>query len=88
VSWLSKKQPSISLYTIEVEYIVVASCFTQVIWMKQTLEDLHVKYDHPILLNCDKTSVINLSKNLVTLKNQSYPNKIAFLKGTSFSKIC
>ena len=31
--------------------------------MKQTLEDLQVKYDHPILLNYDNTSAINLSKN-------------------------
>jgi len=34
VSWLSKKRISISLSTIESKYIVVASCCTQVIWMK------------------------------------------------------
>ena len=37
VSWLSKKESSISLSTAEAEYIVAASCCTQVIWMKQTL---------------------------------------------------
>ena len=40
VSWLRKKQSSIALSTSEAEYIVVASCCTQVIWMKHTLEDL------------------------------------------------
>jgi hypothetical protein len=65
VSWLSKKQPSISLSTTEAEYIAVASCHTQVIWMKQTLEDLQIKYDHPILLKFDNTNATKLSKNLV-----------------------
>jgi hypothetical protein len=31
VSWISKNQPSISLYVAEVEYIVGSSCRTQVI---------------------------------------------------------
>ena len=42
VSWLRKKQSSISLYTAGAEYIVGASCYSQVIWMKKTLEDLLV----------------------------------------------
>ena len=58
VSLSSKKQSSISLSTAEVEYIVVALCCTQVIWMRQTLEDLLVKYEHPIAINCDNTSAI------------------------------
>jgi hypothetical protein len=68
MSWLSKKKPSISLSTTEVEYIVIASCFTQEIWMKQTLEYLQVKYDHPILLNCDNTNAINILKILSCTK--------------------
>jgi hypothetical protein len=65
VSWLSKNQPSISLSTPKDEYIFVDSYYNQSIWMKQTLEDLQVKYDHPILLNCHNTSAIKLSKNIV-----------------------
>jgi hypothetical protein len=40
VSWLSKKQSSVSLSTAEAEYIAAASCCTQVLWMKQTLTDI------------------------------------------------
>jgi hypothetical protein len=65
VSWLGNKKPSMSLSTPEAKYIVATSCCTQVISMKQTLEDLRVKYDHPILLNYDHTNAINLSKNHV-----------------------
>ena len=33
VSWVSKKQNSISLSTVEAEYIAVGSCCTQLLWM-------------------------------------------------------
>eukprot|EP00253_Pinus_taeda_P027319 PITA_27319 len=65
VSWLSKKQTSISLSTTEVEYITVASCCTQGLWMKKTFQDLQVKFDEPIPIFCDNTRTISMSKNLV-----------------------
>jgi hypothetical protein len=40
VSWLRKKQSSVSLSTAEAEYIAVAACCTRVLWMKQTLTDI------------------------------------------------
>jgi hypothetical protein len=40
ISWLRKKQGSISLSTTEVEYIAFSTCCTQVLWMIQTLVDL------------------------------------------------
>ena len=39
ISWHSKKQSSIALSTIEVEYVAVGSCCAQVLWIKQQLED-------------------------------------------------
>ena len=33
--------------------------------MKKTLEDLLVKYEHPIIINFDNTSSISMSKNFV-----------------------
>jgi hypothetical protein len=40
VSWLRKKQSSISFYTTQVKYIVATTCCTQVLWMKKTLQDI------------------------------------------------
>ena len=34
VSWFSKKQNSVALSTTEAEYITVASCCAQILWMK------------------------------------------------------
>ena len=81
MSWLSKKQSSISLPTAKAEYIVAASCCTQVIWMKQTLEDLLVKYEDPVVIHSDNTSAINISKNPVMhSKTKHIPIKYHFLR--------
>ncbi|VVA41345.1 PREDICTED: Copia, partial [Prunus dulcis] len=39
VSWFSKKQNCVSLSTAEAEYIAAGSCCTQLLWMKQMLND-------------------------------------------------
>jgi hypothetical protein len=81
VAWLSKKQGSISLSTTEAEYIVVATCCTQVLWMIQTLADLEVKYVALIPIHFDNTSAINVSKNLVFhSKTKHIPIKYHFLR--------
>ena len=79
MAWLSEKQSSISLSIAEAEYIDVASCCTQVIWMKQTLEVLLVKYEDPIVIHYDNTSVINISKILLyTLRQNIFQSNINF----------
>jgi len=65
VSWLRKKQDSISLSTAKVEYIVATCCCTQVLWMKQTLKDIRVVYKDLVAIFCDNRSAINISKNIV-----------------------
>jgi hypothetical protein len=81
VSWLSKKQSSVSLSTTEEEYIATTTCCTQVLWMKKTLQDIQVKYDDPISILCDNTSAISISKNLVMhSKTKHIPIKFHFLR--------
>jgi hypothetical protein len=81
VSWLSKKQSSVSLSTTEAEYIAATTCCTQVLWMKQTLTDIQVEYDEPIPIYCDNTSAINISKNPVMhSKRKHIPIKYHFLR--------
>jgi hypothetical protein len=81
VAWLSNKQGSISLSTIKAEYIVVATCCTQILWMIQTLADLKVTNVDPIPLHCDNTSAISVSNNLVLHSNtKNIPIKYHFVK--------
>jgi hypothetical protein len=81
VSWISKKQSSISLSTVKEEYIAATSCCTQVLWMKQILTDIQVEYDEPIPIYCDNTSTISISKNPSdALKTKHIPIKYHFLR--------
>ena len=65
VSWISKKQTSISLSTTEEEYNAAGECYTQFEWMKQTLQDIKAICEEPTVIHCDNASDISLSKNLV-----------------------
>jgi hypothetical protein len=64
VSWLSKKQNSISLSTAKVEYIAMASYCAQLLWMKQTLKDYGMSLGTVPLL-CDNESAIMIAHNPV-----------------------
>jgi len=52
VSWFSKKQNSVALATTEAEYITVASCCAQILWVKQTIGDFLLKFDS-VPIFCD-----------------------------------
>ncbi|BBN67220.1 transposable element gene [Prunus dulcis] len=47
VSWFSKKQNCVSLSTAEAEYIAAGSCCTQLLWMKQMLNDYGIHQGTP-----------------------------------------
>ncbi|WVZ81140.1 LOW QUALITY PROTEIN: hypothetical protein U9M48_028556 [Paspalum notatum var. saurae] len=64
VSWSSRKQASVSLSTIEAEYIAAGSCCSQLLWMKATLSDFGLRFGKiPLLV--DSTSAISVAKNPV-----------------------
>ena len=64
VSWHSKKQNLVALSMAEAEYIATGLCCAQILWMKQTLSDFDLSFEH-VPIKCDNTSAINISKNLV-----------------------
>eukprot|EP00253_Pinus_taeda_P006175 PITA_06175 len=81
VSWFSKKQISIALYTVEAEYVAAASCCTQLLWMMQTLQDFQITCTPPISILCDNTSANSISKNPVMhSKTKHIPIKYHFLR--------
>ncbi|KAI5413446.1 hypothetical protein KIW84_057865 [Lathyrus oleraceus] len=59
ISWASKRQSTIALSTAEAEYISASLYTTQMLWMKNQLEDLLIfKSNVPIF--CDNTAAICL----------------------------
>jgi hypothetical protein len=64
VSWSSRKQSSVAQSTTEAEYVVAASCCSQLLWITYTLSDFGEECSH-VPLMCDSTSAISVAKNLV-----------------------
>ncbi|GJT98747.1 hypothetical protein Tco_1094265 [Tanacetum coccineum] len=64
VCWSAKKQSFMAMLLAKTEYVAVAGCCAQVLWIKSQLTDYDVLYDKvPIFYN--NTSAIAISKNLV-----------------------
>ncbi|XP_038889278.1 uncharacterized mitochondrial protein AtMg00810-like [Benincasa hispida] len=53
ISWSSKKQPIITLSTIEAELVAATSCACQAIWLRNILENLHYKQEETSIIHCD-----------------------------------
>ncbi|RDX93350.1 hypothetical protein CR513_24401, partial [Mucuna pruriens] len=65
VSWLSRKQPIVSLSTIVAEFIGATSCACQAIWLKRVLGKLCKMQSKATMICCDSSYATKLSKNPV-----------------------
>jgi hypothetical protein len=65
ISLSSKKQTIVTLSTTEAEFIAAASCVCQGIWLRGILEEVKYTQQGLIMLFCDNSSTIKLSKNPV-----------------------
>ena len=65
VTWTSKKQSCTSQSTVEVEYVVAAINCTKIVWIKHLLKGMKEEVIEPMILYCDNTISINISKNPV-----------------------
>jgi hypothetical protein len=65
ISWASKKQPIVSISSIEAEYLAATSASCQAVWLRRILKDMSHTEKDPTHIFCDNTSAIALSKNHV-----------------------
>ena len=63
ISWLSQRQPSVSLSTTEAEYISPCTAAREVTWLRRLLSDTGYPCDMGTKLYIDNQSTIKLIKN-------------------------
>ncbi|GKC06956.1 hypothetical protein Tco_0998566 [Tanacetum coccineum] len=64
VTWSSKRQKSIVISRLEVEYIAMSGCCAQILWMRSQLTDYGLRFNK-IPMYCDNKSANALSCNNV-----------------------
>ncbi|KAM1852115.1 hypothetical protein ACFX13_016080 [Malus domestica] len=64
-TWMSKKQPIVTLSTCEAEYVAVTSCVCHAIWLRNLLKELSMPQEEPTEIYVDNKSAIALAKNPV-----------------------
>ena len=65
MSWSSKKQNCVALFTVEAKYVAAGACYAQLLWMRQTFQDFGCRFTK-IPLSCDNKSAIKLANNPVS----------------------
>lgn len=63
ISWTSKKQPTISLSSMEAEYISGTSATQQIVWLRSLLSDLGFQQNEATVLYVDNQSAIGLAQD-------------------------
>ena len=66
VSWKSKTQGSVTLSSTEAEYVAMATCAMEMMFIKQIVESTTFKVKLPMVLYVDNTGAIELARNFST----------------------
>ncbi|KAG7578869.1 Reverse transcriptase RNA-dependent DNA polymerase [Arabidopsis thaliana x Arabidopsis arenosa] len=73
VAWASfKKQPVVTLFTTEAEFVAAFHCACQCVWMRRILEEFGLRQSRSTTIMCDNSSAIKLSKNPVLHGRSKY----------------
>jgi len=64
-TWLSKKQPIVTLSTCEAEYVAASLSVCHAIWLRNLLSKLEMKQKGGTVIRVDNKSAIELAKNSV-----------------------
>lgn len=64
-TWLSKKQPIVTLSTCEAEYVAASVCVCHAIWLRRLLDQMELKQPEATVIRVDNKSAIELARNPV-----------------------
>ena len=64
-SWISKKQPTVTLSSIKAEYKATCIAACEAVWLRRILQDIGVPIKDATVLKCDNQSCMAITKNHV-----------------------
>ncbi|XP_050895534.1 secreted RxLR effector protein 161-like [Lathyrus oleraceus] len=64
-TWLSKKQPIVTLSTCEAEYVAASWCVCHAIWLRRLMSKMELEQKDATIIQVDNMSAIELAKNPV-----------------------
>ncbi|XP_040930170.1 secreted RxLR effector protein 161-like [Gossypium hirsutum] len=73
-SWSSKKKQTVALSAFEAEYMAVATCTCQEIWLNNIFGELSIIQEDPITIYVDNKSTITLAKIPVSHSRSKHIN--------------
>ena len=61
ISWMSRKQDTVALSSVEVEYVITCEVIREAFWLRKLPSDPFEGPMDPTVIHCDNTSCIGLS---------------------------
>ena len=65
VTWRSKKHKVVARSNVEAEYRGMAKAICELLWIRNLMQDLHIKQISPMKLYCDNKVACNIGHNFV-----------------------
>ena len=81
ISWCSRRQRSVTLSTTEAEYMAMAHALTQMIFLRQTLEEMEITQSTPVkILEDNKGCILLAKKQELNDRSRHVDNKYHFIQ--------
>ncbi|XP_019252796.1 PREDICTED: uncharacterized protein LOC109231600 [Nicotiana attenuata] len=63
ICWKSNKQETISLSSVEVEYMALRKVVGELVWLCRLFEELNMPFNKPVEVFCDSQSALHIARN-------------------------
>ena len=74
--WASKGQPTIALFTTEVEFMAASQLVMEVIWLRQFMADVGCMQEKATTIMCNNQSCVALAKKHIDVQHHLIREKV------------